>query len=749
MTLKQKSGVKPYSSNLEYISAGVNYLTILAHRRLSEARLNAKEAGIPGKKSVLLNGKLTNVDDEDVSDSSLASLQRACRNAVKKQGIVLREFRRRTGATIERSKVELPLEDLARTHNLTEFEKMILLLLLAPLVDNSFRRLIYRVTDTRSIEVRTVLDILCDTLEDKIRSRRCFVHNASLLSGGLLNLSYCNHPDTENDFLAMDLEIPRRISSLILGAYDVSDELMSFSSVVDPYTNMDMIVLPEGKKEEVLRLIGRRDEFIRARKDWGIDRILSYGKGTIMLFSGPSGTGKTMLAHALAHETGHRLMLVDFRKVRDLSRSSLEENLGRIFHEARLQHAIVFFDEADEMFSDRFLNSTMPVLLREFEKLDGIAILATNRGMMIDEALERRILYKLEFDIPTPELREKIWERHLPEEMPLADDISLGELAEEFEFSGGFIKNAVLIAVHVALQRSGSEQVVNHEDLRRGARMQLCNRMETRADRIIPKVSLDDVILPMAIKLRIEDIVRAARKRSTVFSTWGFGKKLNTGKAISVLFSGESGVGKTMCAEAVAYELGQNLYPVRISSIISKYVGDTAKNLRKIFNEARNSQSIIFFDEADAFFSSRIEDGSHHAHYINQEITTLLREMEKFDGIVILATNRPESFDPAFERRLRHRVDFPHPDAKARKRIWRSMMPENAPVEEDLDFAALAGEYDFTGGTIRNVTLRAAFAAATDGGVITGEIMKRCAEEEGSISKGEIGFSGIRSLKRA
>jgi len=248
--------------------------------------------------------------------------------------------------------------------------------------------------------------------------------------------------------------------------------------------------------------------------------------------------------------------------------------------------------------------------------------------------------------------------------------------------------------------------------------------------KITPKVTLEDVVLDGVTRERVVAFVQAARRRSTVFGSWGFGKKATYGKGLSALFSGPSGTGKTLTAEAVAGELGQVLYPVRMDTVVSKYVGETEKNLAKIFEAARESDAVILFDEADAVFGKRLDEGGHHAHYINQQINVLLSQLERFDGLVLLATNRAESFDEAFERRIRFHIRFNMPDVRARAAIWRRLLPAEAPVDEDVDFDALAKAFEFTGGTIKSVLLRAAFDAAAYGERLSQELLFKSARAE-------------------
>jgi|ETNmetMinimDraft_26_1059896.scaffolds.fasta_scaffold11573_2 SpoVK/Ycf46/Vps4 family AAA+-type ATPase len=718
---------KPFDSNLEYLTAHMHYLTSLAQKRMLQKRIDRKKTGIAGRKA------RRSWEEED--DLSLSTYARRLRNIKSVISSRARTNEQRTQMTISMGGIDLSLESLVSEHNLDEFEKNVLLLVLVPTLNSEFEEMVDDAIGRSCTDVGGILDLLCETLEEKVKARRYFTASGRLLTNGLLNLGYSRSVNSESDFLNMTMELPRRVSSYLLGEYDIDDELVTFSSISDPEIDLKHVVLPPGKKEEVLELVAHREEYLLRRKEWGLDNVLSYGKGVVMLFSGPSGTGKTMLAHALAKATDHRLMEVNIRSVLAYSLGDFEENLERVFHEARLQRALIFFDEADEMFGKRELNAAMPTLLREFEKLDGICILATNRKQILDEALERRILYKFDFELPPPELREQIWEVHLPPQIPVEDDINLVELADEFEISGGLIKNAVLLAMHRALNRPASKQILAQEDLRYGARLQRRNSLERQTDKIIPKVYLPDVVLESDVKRQVQELLSAARKRSTVFTQWGFGQKMNLGRALSVVFSGPSGVGKTMTAEAIAGELGQSLYVVNLAAILSKYVGDTEKNLRAVFNDAKEAHAVLFFDEADSLFSSRLDEGSSHAFYINLQVNSLLQEIEKFDGIVILATNRPEAFDDAFERRIRYRIEFSEPGRQARKAIWERMMPKEAPLADDIDFSKLSDGYDFTGGTIKNVVLRSAFAAATNGGSLTQKIIENAAEEESHLGR--------------
>jgi len=221
----------------------------------------------------------------------------------------------------------------------------------------------------------------------------------------------------------------------------------------------------------------------------------------------------------------------------------------------------------------------------------------------------------------------------------------------------------------------------------------------------------------------------AVEYRSLVYDNWGFGDRLSLGKGLSVLFAGPSGTGKTMAAEIIAGELGLDVYKIDLSTVVSKYIGETEKNLSRIFTEATTSNAILFFDEADALFGKRSEVRDAHDRYANIEINYLLQKMEEYDGIVILATNFRKNMDEAFVRRIQSTIEFPFPDAEDRLRIWQGVWPENTP-RADLDLECMASRFQITGGNIRNIALSAAFLAAEDGGCVRMKHLMRATLQE-------------------
>lgn len=736
MSARKQQGFK---SNFEYLE---EYFDLLYQRTCLFA--------IKNMDSILGSGHARYMEDTKEFYVKLGlKSKRNVSEQKKKTEEEYRRTKRRFLAKIKASDIPLHLENIAWVNQLCEFEKDILAMALAVATDNRFNtladRLNFRASD-KVWEIKEFLNILADSFEERVRFRRYFMATGKLCSKGLLLMDYGRRgAGTENDFLEMSIQLPRRISSAIYGEDSPEDMILAFSEIITPNIAIEHVVLDEELKQEVINLVKERETFLQRRVDWGIEKILSYGMGTIMLFSGDPGTGKTMLAHALANKAELKLLQVNVPNLLE-SGGDFEECFRLILREACLQNAILFFDEADELFSDRCMNHNMPTILKEFERFDGIAILATNRKQILDEALDRRILYKLDFSLPTPEMREQIWREHLPESLPMADDINISELAETFEFSGGYIKNAVLLATQKAIARKGKKAKVFYDDLRWGARKQRDSQLDRYADKVTPKVKMDEIIVPETLKKQLKRIVNEYRNTSKVYEKWNFKDTIHHGWAITGLFHGQPGVGKTMAAEAIASELGLNLYPVQIPAVVSCYVGETSKNLKKVFEAARDAEAVLLFDEADALFTARLDGGSHHSVYINQQIDTLLQEIERFKGIVLLTSNMPEKLDKAFMRRIRHHMEFPFPNAKARAAIWKHHFPKEAPLAKGISFDSLGKNFELSGGIIRNIAVKAAFEAACEKSeTITMELLERLIKEEveSNSSKKVIGFGAV------
>ncbi len=297
---------------------------------------------------------------------------------------------------------------------------------------------------------------------------------------------------------------------------------------------------------------------------------------------------------------------------------------------------------------------------------------------------------------------------HLRAGSPIPEfGMELDHLIGQFNMNPSAIKNASIEALRLLEQHPASDVPGT---LWEASRIQARQRLDDLAQRLETQASWEDLVLPEAQGFVLRDISAHVRQRLKVYETWGFGKQGSRGLGISALFAGTSGTGKTMAAEVIAKELRLDLYRIDLSTVVSKYIGETEKNLRRIFDAAEEGGAILLFDEADAIFGKRSDVKDSHDRYANIEVSYLLQRMESYRGLAVLTTNLKSAIDTAFMRRIRFVVQFPFPDLEQRSEIWRRSFPKIAPTQ-NLDFAKL-GQLHIAGGNIRNTALNAAFIAA-------------------------------------
>jgi hypothetical protein len=310
--------------------------------------------------------------------------------------------------------------------------------------------------------------------------------------------------------------------------------------------------------------------------------------------------------------------------------------------------------------------------------------------------------------------RKSLWAAALGDTGAI-DPAVLDDLAGKFRLSVQGIEDAARAAVGTARWRDPAHPVVEIDDLYSAARAQSMPILNTLARKVAPHYHWDDIVLPPDTLDQLREMCGMVEHRHLVYETWGFDRKLALGKGVMSLFAGQSGTGKTMAADVIAGALGLDLYKIDLSGVVSKYIGETEKNLGSIFSEAESSNAILFFDEADALFGKRSEVKDAHDRYANIETAYLLQRMEEYSGAVILATNLKMNLDEAFSRRLHFVIDFPLPEEEDRRRIWLSTLPPDLPRADDIDFGFLARQFKITGGNIRNIVLAGAFIAASEG----------------------------------
>ena len=328
-------------------------------------------------------------------------------------------------------------------------------------------------------------------------------------------------------------------------------------------------------------------------------------------------------------------------------------------------------------------------------------------GCAWDPRWSRSVPLIVEVEAGTTAERLDMWRYQLGVEEPTGFGAS--DVTTQFLLTPDQIRRAVVTARLNALLR---KEGVGFEDLRAGARAQNGAGLERLARRIHPRVGWDDLALAAPTEEALRGLAARARRRNQVLDEWGMRPGGGRGRGITVLFAGDSGTGKTMSAEVVAGDLGFDLYVVNLATVVDKYVGETEKNLERIFTEAAGVNAVLLFDEADAIFGKRSDVKDSNDRYANIEVAYLLQRMETFDGIAILATNLRANVDDAFTRRLDLIVDFPMPDVELRRALWDRCLTEGVPRADDLDLDFCARSFELSGGNIRSAAITAAYLAA-------------------------------------
>ncbi len=366
------------------------------------------------------------------------------------------------------------------------------------------------------------------------------------------------------------------------------------------------------------------------------------------------------------------------------------------------------------------------VINQMIERTNGPLIVSTLEPLRMRE----RSMVTIDVGKPTSGEQRNIWESALGSVTPDLNS-NVDTLISQYSISARTIHNACASALgSMASGNDGNPDDSNGlgKLLWDACREQARPRLDNLAQRIEPAATWNDLVLPEMQRQTLLEIAVHVKERAKVYESWGFGAKSSGGLGISALFTGGSGTGKTMASEVLANELRLDLYRIDLSQVVSKYIGETEKNLRHVFDAAEEGGAILLFDEADALFGKRSEVKDSHDRYANIEVSYLLQRMEAYRGLAILTTNMKNAVDTAFLRRIRFIVNFPFPDAKQRMRIWEGIFPESTPTD-GLEMEKLA-RLNVAGGNIRNIALNAAFLAANAGGEVRMEHLLRAARSE-------------------
>ncbi len=596
----------------------------------------------------------------------------------------------------------LRLNHLAQACGLDPFEQDAFLICLAPMLDLRYERLYGYLQDDvtrRRASVNLILDLLCEPGPERLLQLARFSDEAPLLEAGLLER--VPEPNgAQPSLLAQALVADEAIIAWLLGEYRPHADLGGHAALLAPAGSEADLVLA-GQTWPALAPALRPDA----------------GLPPVLVFHGPDQAGQEATARLAAARLKRPLLRVDLAAAINPDRSALRV-LRAALRDARLTGAIACLLGWDACLAPEPASQPgLAELLLLIDRHPEWVIIAGQAIWQARGSERERHLIWLDFPVPDYAHRQALWS-HFVGQCGVASpaDLDLVDLAGQFSLTSAQIHDAVAAAADQARLRGGT--LDNHE-LFIAARSYSSPGLANLAHKIEARYTWGDIVLPTDQLAMLKEIISTVRGRPLVLETWGVGEKLAASAGVTILFAGPPGTGKTMAAEVIASELGLELYKIDLSTVVNKYIGETEKNLGRIFDEASNSNAILFFDEADAIFGKRSEVKDAHDRYANIEVSYLLQRMETYDGVTILATNLRANLDEAFTRRLQFAVDFPFPDEAYRLRIWQSLFPPGLPRAADLDLALLARRFKMAGGNIRNIIVSAAYLAAADGGIVT------------------------------
>ena len=587
-------------------------------------------------------------------------------------------------ADVDDAATDSRLRRLATAFELSALDVDLLLIAMAPDLDARFEKLYgYLHDDVTQRRATTGLALeLSGAGTTDAAARTRFDPRAPLVRGRLLTV------DAAAPALRRVLRVPDRVTAHLLGDDEVDPLLVD---LVVPM--VQMVSLPEA--EALSRPLAR-------------GAVLAYLRET-------GGSAPKELAAAALAAAGKPALTLDLRRLGP--DADVVGVAGIAAREALLQGGGLVAGPVDVL-ADRGIDA-----VRAFAELPCVTVLHGARNW--DPLWSTSVAVLAEARPLALDQRDRLWRAALDGDRAVGLDP--GVATRQFRFTPEGLRRAALAARQ---QAQLADAPVGMTELLHGARAQNAVGLENLARRIAPAVSWDDLVLPESVVGLLRELSARARNREVVLDSWRMRPGGGRGRGITALFAGESGTGKTLAAEVLAGDLGLDLYTVDLATVVDKYIGETEKNLERIFAEADGVNGVLLFDEADALFGKRSEVKDARDRYANIEVAYLLQRMESFNGLAILATNLRTNLDDAFARRLDVIIDFPNPQPEDRARLWDLCLGRNMPRADDLDLDFLARSFELTGGHIRSIAVTSAYLAAASGRPVDMSDLIRATQQE-------------------
>jgi hypothetical protein len=584
------------------------------------------------------------------------------------------------------------LAHLQSIFNLSSFELDVILITLAPELDLRYERLYAYLQDDvtkKRPTVDLILRLLCPGLAKQVAARGYFDQDSKLIRYRLVELTEDNN--RQGSLLSRSIKLDDGVVAYLLGEDNLDPRLRTLADLKVPEHTGVIFVQTEVR---VARLIELAEE--------------APGDGFVCVVAGPDDIQKRDMALELCRKLEIPMINVD---VMPLFNNTRAESILRLLNrEAALRKAAIYWTGFENLFKDDPGSPEAKRLVISSLR-DQSCINIMSSSMLLPPIFigQGRREFQFAIEQPTYAERQRLWETQLGE---FGAGLDLESLSSRFRLNSGHIVAAVATAKNEAKWRG--EAAPTLADLEASCRRHSSQVVSGLARRMKCRYGWKDIVLAHEQLKMLKEICDQVRNRALVYEKWGFDRKLSNGKGLNVVFAGVPGTGKTMSAEIMGTELGLDLYKIELSHMVSKYIGETEKNLERVFTEAGESNAILFFDEADSIFGKRSEVKDAHDRYANMETAYLLQKMEEYEGIVVLATNLRKNMDDAFVRRMHFVIEYPFPEEPDRYEIWNRLFPKSTPMGPSVDLHFMARQFKIAGGNIKNIGLTSAFLAAGD-----------------------------------
>lgn len=694
-----------FSSQEEYFQE----LLMLTRREISLYTKYAVRLKEDGRVRRIYNTKIFKDELSNILEDSFSHMSRA--DYERERGALLslwEDFHERAYHTIK-SGVMLPFEYMLRKLELTAFEQYMACLAMAPELNREYERMYCYLQDDLAWRAPS-LDLCVKMYTMDEQTGNALIHQ-TYVRRELLNCVFDRQPAGQECGLAWRLRLHRDlIQFTFFYESDLSGRRAEYRLQV-PRQDIRLNV-----NQEAADAIGRR-----LAEDTG-------AQGRLFLLRGPYGSGKKLQIRLAAGALGYNVLFFDIREVLDRKEEQMLDAVNDAVVRAVLDRSFLVFCHWEVLWSgEKAKRQTAQEMLRKAsiffqnifltveeetgeDKMEGQYPAGYRAKCQIEEfrlrlpsIRERSLLWK--------EFRKEFRQKFLAEESVQEDTALYDRLAAQFDFTPGVIREAARTACQKAQSQGASPVSVTL--LYQACQQKITHRLGERASRVNAAYTWDDLVLEDSAKELLRQACGQVTYRGRVYEQWGFQDKIAYGRGVSLLFAGPPGTGKTMAAQVLARELNLELYKVDLSGVLSKYIGETQKNLREIFDEVKKSRSILFFDEADVLFGKRVDVSDARDISANAQTAYLLQKMEEYDGITILATNLMQNFDDAYKRRMKYIIRFTFPQEEQRKLLWEKVFPKQMPLQKDIDIAYLAKNFELSGASIKNIALNAAFIAAS------------------------------------